>query len=636
MRHRWLLLVPIVGGLLLAGSYLALRGLGLLEGRTVAEVKQVPAGHQEIAWVAPATSSDVWERLIAALRHVAREWPSRHPEQPPLQVSFDQAFLQLTADVPEIALSLPGTTDVKLWIRWYKLTSEIDSRQWFAKLARRWPPPLAIIGGDTSDRALDQALALRYLRGQWRGADPLYLLTTATADRFHPVPTEQLQDPSALELVEDVRALKLLGASTVGMLHGPGYGAPLLATTALFPGRPGNVPRLIEVYQGHSFRFSFTNKHMVATMVDFLKKHPEVCPDFNSQPTVLAGAVTLADPWASLARLAAAGHFRPFLLYTVAWKDDRYSVDLAERFAKGFRETFPAAPDSPFQSTILSTVVRYSVGDYYQPNLREVMAVDTYLNDRDVYPDYHHLLVVPTGSQRARRLLRTLSRRAPHEVRNLVALSGDAIAFNQIYRDRDIAWNILDIPINLMFFSHRNPIDPAAGFGREEGREGREVAGGGGRVAGGGKDGQVEEVDFFPPPTTHHPPPAAATTSTQDLLLFADMVEALLQSAYQDGRLLADTAQLGQRLRQARWHNGRVVNALLQPAAAAGLPLFDADGDRHPLTGEHVVWLKPTIEGKRLLPQATITVWSIRAAHEGWQRRGQPLLVSYDRSFAKE
>ncbi len=618
MRHRWLLFLP-VGGLLLAGSYLLLRGLGYWDGPAGAAVKAVPAGHQEIAWIAPATSSDVWERLIAAIDHVARHWQEHHPDQPPLRVSLDHAFLQLTADVPEIALAT--SAEVKLLIRWYKLTGEIDNRQWFAKLSRRQPPPLAIIGGDTSDRALDQALALRQLRGRWQGADPLFLLTTGTADRFHPVPAEQLQDPSALELVEDARALKLLGASTVGLLHHPGLGTPLLASTALFPGRPGNVPRLIEAYHGNSFRFCFTNRRMVATMVDFLKKHPEVCPEFNSQPSVVAGAAALADPWGSLANLAAAGHFRPFLLYTVAWKDDRYSIDLAERFGQGFREAFPATGNSPYDSTILSTVVRYSVGDYYQPNLREVLAVDTYLNDRDFYADYHHLLVVPTGSQRARRLLRTLSRRAPREVRNLVAFNGDAIGFNQIYRDRNIAWNILDMPMNLMFFSHRNPIDPAVGFGVRA-RDDRPPP----------DDGQENPEGGDALPASRFP--SSANTGTQDLLLFADIVETLLQATRHENRLLADTVQLAQRLRQTRWHDGRVVNALLYPAAAASPSLFDADGDRQPLTGEHVVWLKPVFEKERLLPQATITVWSIPVAHQGWQCRGQPLQVSYDRSFA--
>ena len=50
------------------------------------------------------------------------------------------------------------------------------------------------------------------------------------------------------------------------------------------------------------------------------------------------------------------------------------------------------------------------------------------------------------------------------DARNLVILNGDAIAFNAVYRDRDVVWNILDLPYSLVFFSHRNPIDRAAGF----------------------------------------------------------------------------------------------------------------------------------------------------------------------------
>ena len=48
-------------------------GAGLLltvrdwAGAGLAAVRAVPAGHQEIAWIAPATSGESWERLVAAL-----------------------------------------------------------------------------------------------------------------------------------------------------------------------------------------------------------------------------------------------------------------------------------------------------------------------------------------------------------------------------------------------------------------------------------------------------------------------------------------------------------------------------------------------------------------------------------------
>ena len=58
----------------------------------------MPRGHQEIAWIAPATSGESWERLVAALKLLQNDST--------LQVDYDKAFLPLTADVPEVAFHL--------------------------------------------------------------------------------------------------------------------------------------------------------------------------------------------------------------------------------------------------------------------------------------------------------------------------------------------------------------------------------------------------------------------------------------------------------------------------------------------------------------------------------------------------
>jgi len=39
---------------------------------------------------------------------------------------------------------------------------------------------------------------------------------------------------------------------------------------------------------------------------------------------------------------------------------------------------------------------------------------------------------------------------------------GRRIDFNTIYRDRNLAWPIQDLPCDLVFFCHRNPVDPIA------------------------------------------------------------------------------------------------------------------------------------------------------------------------------
>ena len=52
----------------------------------------------------------------------------------------------------------------------------------------------------------------------------------------------------------------------------------------------------------------------------------------------------------------------------------------------------------------------------------------------------------------ARRILRALTIAAPQEVRNVVAITGDSIPFNTVYRDRDLAWDVQDMPVPLGVF----------------------------------------------------------------------------------------------------------------------------------------------------------------------------------------
>jgi hypothetical protein len=176
--------------------------------------------------------------------------------------------------------------------------------------------------------------------------------------------------------------------------------------------------------------------------------------------------------------------------------------------------------------------------------------------------------------------------------------AGDAISFNTVYRDRDDAWNIQDLPFSLVFFCHRNPIDPQAGF----------------RVEGGERSNTAE-------------------TGTEDVLLFGDIVESLVQTSDLIGSApLAE--EVVERLLDIRWRDGRIVLDGHSP------PLFDREGQRSSGTGEHVVCLKPVWDNddpNRLLPRATIEVWAWRPADESrgesgqyWQRRGEPLHVAYN------
>src|SRR5438132_277586 len=175
--------LALAAALVIAG-YLTLRGFEVL-GAPTASVKPVPAGHQEVAWIAPATSDDAWARLVEAVRYVVRTWPELYPDRPVLQASFEQAFLDLTADVPEVSLWFQGQENNVLWLRWYKLASGVGTPVWVEKLVERRRPPLAILGGDTSDRAVHMARTLQDRVGDWKKPTPLFLITTATADRFY-------------------------------------------------------------------------------------------------------------------------------------------------------------------------------------------------------------------------------------------------------------------------------------------------------------------------------------------------------------------------------------------------------------------------------------------------------------------
>jgi hypothetical protein len=159
-RPSWFALFSL-GLILCLIGWAGYQGWSYLSGRDNALVPPLLPGHQEVAWFSPATSGDGWERLVAALKNLEKDWAAIHPTLPPLKVSFEDAFLNETASVPQIALYFAGHEDAKLWLRWYKLSGDIQQRQWLEKLRKRGRPPLAIIGGDSSDQALTTARELK-------------------------------------------------------------------------------------------------------------------------------------------------------------------------------------------------------------------------------------------------------------------------------------------------------------------------------------------------------------------------------------------------------------------------------------------------------------------------------------------
>ena len=542
---RWVLMAVL---LIILGMalYQTLLWLGVWGNAGESQVKALDDDDQEIALIEPATNIDDWGRLVTALRLIERDWRSINPALPGLRVELDGAFPRLTADVPEIVIGLAETPGRHLRLRWYKISGEHDADSWVRKLNARARPPLAVIGGGTSDRAVRLAGALQLTYPQPEQPSPVLLITTATAEKVD-----------------------------------------------------GDVP-LIDVYHGRSFRFSFTNQKMVEALLQFVQ-HRRFAEDQSwarnlwvSKPadplaltSAVAGMVGRGDFWHSWGILRGYPHLQPYTMHAVSWEDERYSKDMTQLFVQEFKKRYPIGEF--FQDGS----IRYGIGGFFHPSPLEQDAVGTFLaSPTPVTP--HSFLVLPTQTVRMRRFLINLRQRSPLDARNLVILNGDAIPFHAVYRDRDVIWNILDLPYSLLFFSHRNPIDHAAGFTWTP-------------------DDRAEAIDAFPQRTT---------TGTQDILLYRDLFEALLYAAYDQGALISDPLRVGQRLRKTRWRlppleragleSPRVCNAEIHGDDARHRPFFDEQGNRRSHTGEHIVWVKPNFYEERVDLTGKISVWTVR------------------------
>jgi hypothetical protein len=491
----------------------------------------VEEGDIEVAWLNSATSAGSWQRFVEAIKTV-----------PGIDADLGQAFPQLTTAVPQVAVTLPGGRG-RLLFRWYKTTSKWKTDYWVRELVGREPPPLAIIGGNTTDVATDQATQLaRTTAGLPEARRPLLLLTTATADNVPPQPAAG----KSPDVIAD--------------------GVPLMG---LYPGR--------------TFRFCFSDRQMAAAVIDFIWARDELRPT--------------AAP-----------------VYKIVWKDDAYSSDLVDGFVKAlqpFQERAAAAAAASdwgvaggfagaggFPATGLTGIntlcrlhllprptneVPFSVGTFDRPNRYEAEVAAEVLDDLGTPPrTLRPLLLLGGQSQPSRRFVRALARLSPLKTRRFVAATGDAIPFNAVCRDRDVVWPVQDLPCNLVFFCHCDPVADR-------------------RFA----EGQAD------------------VSGTEDLLLYADMVTALVRANGGSRGPCADADELRRRFRYLRLDDGR-------PALGSDGPkLFDEAGNRNGGTGEHVVWLKPSFRGERALPEATLTAFALDPGKGAWAPRCRPLHLTY-------
>lgn len=365
---RWLLLVfalclPIV--LLVTQVWKPWAG-----GSPQAAPLAVPTGDQEVAWIHTTTNAATWERFVTGVVRSAAEVPG-------LSVDDSRAFLESTTAVPELVLSRTGHPG-KLHIRWYKLQSEVSTADWVKALAARNPAPLAVIGGGSTDRAIQLAEAMSQ-QAEWKGDRPPLLITTATAD---------------------------LNKTDV----------------------PGGVP-LVDLYEDRTFRFCFTNRQMAEAVVRFVFDGPD---DRLRPPPAARVAVV-----------------------KVAWDDDQFSKDLRNQFNEALERRFPAAGTL---AVLENTTIPFSVGGYLSPNPRE-RDVAGFVADRlRTEPDERVLLVLPTTTQPARRLLHAIVQADPRNAAKLVVVSGDGLPLNAVLRDGEFAWPVSALPVPLVFFAHNNPV----------------------------------------------------------------------------------------------------------------------------------------------------------------------------------
>lgn len=209
------LLLVLSAGLGIAAVVLALRSPAA-DGRP--RVAPVPAGCREVAWMYPATNSAAWERFVTAASTAVARIRANRPDLEALNLEVDArgAFPSETTGIPELAVRTANGE--RLLFRWCKLTSSSKADQWIDALTHNRPAPLAVIGGSSSESAMELARALNR-EGKDGREDMLLVLTFATSEA------------------------------------------------------------LSDACPGRTFRFCFTNEQMARAVSEFVRSRPKLRPD---------------------------------------------------------------------------------------------------------------------------------------------------------------------------------------------------------------------------------------------------------------------------------------------------------------------------------------------------------------------
>jgi hypothetical protein len=233
-----------------------------------------------------------------------------------------------------------------------------------------------------------------------------------------------------------------------------------------------------------------------------------------------------------------------------------------------------ALVDGP-RLVLIRSQIPFSTGPVHQPNAAEADAIRHLLQHLPP-PPQRTLLLVPTVTVPARRVLQALVQEESEVGQRLVAVTGDGISVNTLFRDREVAWPIRTLPLPLVLFAHADP------FAWDEPEEREQLA------------------DGYALPA---PPPGRACSTTEDVEHFRRLIEVLISAAYRTDppALLSSPEQLSHALRR------------LEP------PFFDAAGNRRGGSGEHIVVLRPFPPGvEDPLAEAVLEVYTRRPQPGGW------------------
>jgi hypothetical protein len=359
---------------------------------------------------------------------------------------------------------------------------------------------------------------------------------------------------------------------------------------------------LMDVYAGRTFRMCYTNAQIARAVVEFVWSQPDLRP--YGDPVPMLAAVGATSIPSALTHLGLHCELDIPIVSALEWDDDPYSIDLSKQFHEVLHD--------PRWGRVLVRETRgipFSVGGQYDPNRWEAEAVDHLLAGLASAPLERQLLILPTSAAPARRVLRSITAALPLVGRNLVAVTGDSISLNNIYRDADIGWNIRAIPVPLVSFAHQNPVawDESA---PEEDRDWT-------------PHGGVSKIGRGSP--AHLAPP----TNTDELLQHRDMIRLIIVTAYGVKRnsmpaLTNRSTELANYLR------------------AENPAIFAPNGDRMSGRGEYILCLRPHFSDSesaatsRIFSTASLEVWTRRVEphssdHASEWVRVKRLILNYDR-----